>query len=228
MATLTLLHWGCPHYGSAGELPPGDRELKQRNMAAGVNHTVNKDQDLANIAQAYGTDLRHPAEVNNLKPLYWINAGFSLFVPCASHARPVMAKAKNTSTSRAVRDVRGVLAWPLKGRVVSEFGVRDGTQFNGISIEAPEGSQVKAAADGVVGHVGSIPRYGNVILLEHPDRLVTVYAHLKEITVRKGDSVKRGETMAKLSNSGSAENGVLYFEVRSRSKPRNPSLFLGP
>lgn len=200
----------------------------QRNMAAGVNHTVKKDEDLANLAQAYGTDLQHPAEVNNLKSLHWINAGSSLFVPGASHVRPVMAKAKNAANTREVRDFRGVLAWPLKGRVISEFGVRDGTQFNGISIEAPEGSQVRAAADGVVGHVGSIPRYGNVILLEHPDRLVTVYAHLKEITVRKGDSVKRGETIAKLANSGSAENGVLYFEVRSRSKPRNPSLFLGP
>jgi murein DD-endopeptidase MepM/ murein hydrolase activator NlpD len=225
---LAVFQWGCLHYGSASDSPPSNQDLKQRNIASGIHHTVKKDEDLAAIAKTYGTDAQHLAEVNNLKPPYTITAGSKLFVPAVSYDQPATAGVKNTSNERGERNLPGVLAWPLKGRVVSEFGVRDGTQFNGISIEASEGAEVKAAADGVVGHVGSIPGYGNVILLDHPERLVTVYAHLKEIEVRKGDAVKRGETLAKLANSGGAQNCVLYFEVRSRSKPRNPTSFLGP
>ena len=63
--------------------------------------------------------------------------------------------------------------------------------------------------------------------MEHANRLVTVYAHLKEIRVANDQSVKRGEIIGTVGTSGRVETPSLYFEVRSRSKPRNPLFFLG-
>jgi murein DD-endopeptidase MepM/ murein hydrolase activator NlpD len=62
---------------------------------------------------------------------------------------------------------------------------------------------------------------------EHASRLVTVYAHLKEIRVNSNRTVKRGDIIGTVGTSGRVETPSLYFEVRSRSKPRNPLFFLG-
>jgi murein DD-endopeptidase MepM/ murein hydrolase activator NlpD len=125
-----------------------------------------------------------------------------------------------------VEDFSGALAWPVRGKIASEFGVRGGAQHNGIEIQAAEGTSVRAAASGRVGYVGSIPLYGNVVLIEHPNRLVTVYGHLKTIRVQNAAEVKRNDIIGTVGASGRADTPSLYFEVRSRSKPRNPLFFL--
>jgi murein DD-endopeptidase MepM/ murein hydrolase activator NlpD len=114
----------------------------------------------------------------------------------------------------------------VEGRIVAEFGVKRGVQHNGVSIEAAEGAPVMAVQDGKVGHVGSIPGYGNVILIEHQNRLVTVYAHLKEMKVSPGKTVKQGSIIATVGSTGRTDQPQLYFEIRSKSKPRNPLFFL--
>ena len=99
-------------------------------------------------------------------------------------------------------------------------------QHNGISIKAPPGTPVRSAANGTVGHVGAIPGYGKVILIEHNNRLVTVYAHLDEIRTREKDRVTNGQVIGTVGSTGRVDTPSLYFEVRSRSKPRNPLFFL--
>jgi lipoprotein NlpD len=215
---------GCPHYSSG--VPPALRlpELKPNNPVAGVYHDVERNERLSDIAKAYNVDLQHLAEVNNLRPPYSIT---KVFVPGASQQRPVAASQKPLTEELRVQDFGGSLAWPVEGKIISEYGVRGGIQYNGIGIQAKEGTPVTAAADGRVGHVGTIPGYGKVVLMEHANRLVTVYAHLKEIRVANDQSVKRGEIIGTVGTSGRVETPSLYFEVRSRSKPRNPLFFLG-
>lgn len=218
---------GCPHINAG--LPPHLRQqgILPDSPAAGFYHTVASGEDLSQIAKFYEVELQHLAEVNNLKPPYLVAERQKLFIPgvvrvirSAPPARP-----PGPSTN-GIKDFSGLLTWPVEGRIISEFGVREGVQHNGISIEAAEGTPVRSAADGRVGHIGSIPGLGNVVLLEHANRLVTVYAHLKAIQTRTGRQVRKGDIIATVGSSGRTDTPSLYFEVRSKSKPRNPLFFL--
>ncbi|AFM24456.1 membrane-bound metallopeptidase [Desulfomonile tiedjei DSM 6799] len=225
---LTAFLSGCPHYSSG--LPPSLRldHLEPDQPARGILHKVLPDQNLLSIAKAYNIDLQALAEVNNLRPPYMIKADSSLFIPGASQVMPVeSAKTEPQEKEKTeVRDFTGLLSWPVEGKIISEFGVRGGTQYNGITIQAPEGSPVRASGNGRVGHVGTITLFGNVVLIEHPNNLVTVYAHLKEIKVTAGDTVKNGQIIGTVGSSGRSEGPTLYYEVRSRKKPRNPLFFM--
>ena len=225
---LVTFALGCPHYSSG--VPPALRlpQLKPNNPVAGVYHNVERNERLSDIAKAYDVDLQHLAEVNNLRPPYSIKADTKVFVPGASQQRPVAVRQKPpTERTCACKTSEEALHGPWKERLVSEYGVRGGIQYNGIGIQTKEGTPVTAAADGRVGHVETIGEYGKVVLIEHANRLVTVYAHLKEIRVANDQSVKRGEIIGTVGTSGRVETPSLYFEVRSRSKPRNPLFFLG-
>jgi murein DD-endopeptidase MepM/ murein hydrolase activator NlpD len=221
-----LLFSACPHYSSG--LPPSLRlpPLKRDVPASGIFHAVVPGDTLSGIAKAYDVDLQVLAEVNNLKPPYSINVNSKIFVPGASDTRRVELSPSTVQEKPEVKDFSGLLAWPVDGKVISEFGVRGGTQYNGITIQAPENAPVRAAAGGRVGHVGNIPGYGNVVLMEHANRMVTVYAHLKDIKVSQGDTISQNHVIGTVGTSGRTEEPNLYFEVRSKSKPRNPLFFL--
>lgn len=217
---------GCLHLNTG--LPPSLKLplLQHNSPASGVYHVVTRDDSLWNIAKTYGVDLQALAEVNNLKPPYTIKSNDKIFIPEATEIKKVETQSNSTVEEPTVEDFSGALSWPVRGRIVSEFGVRGGTQYNGIGIQAEEGTPVNAAASGKVGYVGTIPFYGNVVLIEHANRLVTVYGHLKEIRVANGAVIKRNEIVGTVGTSGRADVPSLYFEVRSRSKPRNPLFFL--
>ncbi len=224
---VATLASGCPHYDFS--LPTSLRlpYPKPNNPVAGVYHVVEQNEGLPEIARTYNVDLQHLAKVNNLRPPYSIKANTRIFVPGASQRRSVAASEKAATDQVRVQDSGRSLAWPVEGTVISEYGVGGGIHVNGIGVQAKEGAPVRAAADGQVARVETIGDYGKVVLIEHADRLVTVYAHLKEIRVAKGQSVKRGDMIGTVGTSGRVEMPSLYFEVRSRSKPRNPLLFLG-
>lgn len=217
---------GCPHYNSG--VPPSLRipQLRSQVPATGLYHTVVRDETLSGIAKAYKVDLQQLAELNNLKPPYLIRENMKIFVPGASQPKKVEESPTPKVPEQRVEEFTGILSWPLEGTVESEFGVRDGSQHNGITIGAAEGTPVRSAGAGKVGHVASIAGFGNVILIEHANHLITVYAHLKEMRAESGQPVKRGEVIGTVGTSGRVDAPGLYFEVRSRSKPRNPLFFL--
>jgi hypothetical protein len=218
---------GCPPMHNSG-LPPSVRmPVSEANKpASGVRHTVSGDESLAGIAGAYQIDQQHLAEVNNLTPPYSVKAHSKLFIPGAASVKPLDLTRKPVQEKSKVKDFSGLLAWPVQGKIITPFGVKDGIQHDGILIKASEGMAVRSAGDGKVGYVGAIPGYGNTVLVDHPNRLVTVYAHLKEARTAVGKSVKRGEIIGTVGKSGRVETPSLYFEVRSRTKPRNPLFFL--
>lgn len=228
MLFLAILAGGCPHISSG--LPPSVRlpPLEPVRPAAGVYHTVQQDENLGGIAKTYEIEPQQLAEVNNLRPPYVIKQSSRVFVPGASQVKPVDANKAPPPLEPRVEEFTGILSWPVEGRVVSEFGVRDGLQHNGIVIEAAEGTPVSAAAEGKVGYVGQISGRVKVVLIEHPNRMVTVYAHLGEIRAAEGQLIKRGEIIGAVGSSGRVDSPSLYFEVRSRSNPRNPLFFLPP
>src|SRR5215470_12966915 len=85
--------------------------------------------------------------------------------------------------------------WPANGRIIAGYGpTTNGQQNDGINIALPENTPVKAAEDGVVAYAGNeLKGYGNLVLVRHPNGYVTAYAHAKELLVKRGDQVKRGQ-----------------------------------
>ncbi|MDB5529286.1 MAG: peptidoglycan DD-metalloendopeptidase family protein [Devosia sp.] len=110
--------------------------------------------------------------------------------------------------------------WPASGRIITDFASSKGT---GINIEVPEGSPVKAAENGTVIYVGSgVEGYGNLILLRHPNGFVSAYAHLKSMSVAKGDTVNRGDGIGTAGMTGSVSKPQLHFELRKGATPVDP------
>jgi murein DD-endopeptidase MepM/ murein hydrolase activator NlpD len=118
--------------------------------------------------------------------------------------------------------------WPANGRVIANFGASpSGTQNDGINLALPEGTSVKAAEDGVVAYAGNeLKGYGNLVLVRHPNGYVTAYAHAKEILVKRGDPVKRGQVIARSGQTGNVNTPQLHFEIRKGASPLDPMRFL--
>lgn len=118
--------------------------------------------------------------------------------------------------------------WPVRGKVKSGYGQMPGGRRNdGIDIAAPTGAPIKAAEGGTVVYAGSeVKGLGNLVLISHPGGYVTAYAHTEQMLVKKGDSVKRGQTIATVGQSGDATEPQLHFEVRQANKPVDPMGYL--
>jgi murein DD-endopeptidase MepM/ murein hydrolase activator NlpD len=118
--------------------------------------------------------------------------------------------------------------WPAKGRVISEYGSKpNGLRNEGINISVPEGTGVRAAEGGIVAYAGNeLKGYGNLVLIRHEGGWVTAYAHNKELFVKRGDAVKRGDVIAKAGQTGSVSSPQLHFEVRKGATAVDPMRFL--
>lgn len=121
----------------------------------------------------------------------------------------------------------GKMRWPVRGRVIGNFGKGGGRSNDGIDIAVPEGTPIKAAENGVVIYAGDgLKDFGNTVLVRHDNGLVTVYGHASELDVKRGDKVKRGQEIARSGMSGTTDTPKLHFEVRKNSAPIDPSSYL--
>jgi murein DD-endopeptidase MepM/ murein hydrolase activator NlpD len=119
--------------------------------------------------------------------------------------------------------------WPVRGRVIAGFGARpNGTQNDGINLAVPEGTPIKAADDGVVAYAGNeLKGYGNLVLIRHAGGYVSAYANASELMVKRGETVKRGQVIARAGQTGNVTSPQLHFEIRKGSRPVDPMQFLG-
>ena len=135
------------------------------------------------------------------------------------------AWAKNTAadSTEAASMAEPTFSQPVYGETQYLFG--NGNE--GINIAAPLGTPVSASADGVVKIVSDeLKSFGNVIVIVHSGSFSTVYAHLDHTAVAAGQSVKQGEVIASVGQSGNAAMPMLHFEIRKVGTPQNPSLYL--
>jgi murein DD-endopeptidase MepM/ murein hydrolase activator NlpD len=118
--------------------------------------------------------------------------------------------------------------WPVRGKVITSYGAKtNGKANDGINLAVPEGTPVKAAEDGVVAYSGNeLKGYGNLVLVRHSNGYVTAYAHASELMVKRGDTIKRGQIIAKSGQSGEVGSPQLHFEIRKGSSPVDPLQFL--
>lgn len=116
-------------------------------------------------------------------------------------------------------------AWPGKGKVLAGFSE---PRQMGLSIDGAIGDPVLSAADGKVIFSGVGPRgFGNLIIVKHDGELLSVYAHNKALLVKDGQTVKKGQKIAELGDSGT-DRPQLHFEIRRQGKPVDPRPYLPP
>ncbi len=118
------------------------------------------------------------------------------------------------------------LIWPLRGTVVSPFGMRWGRLHAGLDIAAPAGAPIVAAAAGTVVYAGWMGGYGLLVVLQHANGLATAYAHNSSIGVSPGDSVSQGQTIAAVGCTGYCFGNHVHFEVRVGGNAVDPMGYL--
>lgn len=123
------------------------------------------------------------------------------------------------------------LAEPMPGRFTSGFGYRRSPfgggikMHEGIDLAAPTGTPVAATARGVVKSVKYDRTYGHVVDIEHTDRLMTRYAHLRKATVKVGQKVERGDRIGLCGSTGRSTGPHLHYEIRVAGRAINPKKF---
>lgn len=150
------------------------------------------------------------------------------------------ALARNQAPARPATSVRRVLpataavaaplmapgrfAWPVDGDVVKRFG-RGGTgeRNDGIEIAAPVDTPIRAAADGTVAYVGDgIAALGGLVIVKHGGGWTSIYGHASKLKVRRGQAVRRGDTIALSGDTGFADRPEVHFELRQGRTPVDP------
>jgi len=122
--------------------------------------------------------------------------------------------------------------WPVTGRISSIFGLRrffneqERRPHSGLDIAAAEGTPIMATASGKVIDAGDFFFSGNMIYLDHGQGLVSLYAHLSEISVKPGDEVKQGEIIGKVGQTGRVTGPHLHFAVIANQTLIDPIFML--
>jgi murein DD-endopeptidase MepM/ murein hydrolase activator NlpD len=217
---------------------------------------VQPGQNLFRIGLAYGVPVSKLVEVNRLKPSAPLQVGQRLFIPGAAAVRQIEVPRQLTNDERTAleRSLQEDLTlpsasepaetptpspprvrtdtdfvWPLSGPVTSPFGPRNGRLHAGMDIGSPHYQEVVAAADGEVIYAGNTGgSLGKTVVLQHGQGLRTVYAHLSIIIARERDTVRQGQAIGGVGDTGRATGPHLHFEVRKNGVPVNPAAYLPP
>jgi murein DD-endopeptidase MepM/ murein hydrolase activator NlpD len=173
------------------------------------------------VAQRPAEPEKRVASAEPVAPVATVPAKESARLATEGPSHSDAAKAEPTGAMPSFR-------WPVHGRIISAFGSKpNGAQNDGINLAVPEGTPVKAAEDGVVAYAGDeLKGYGNLVLVRHSNGYVSAYANASELLVKRGDTVKRGQTIARAGQTGNVSSPQLHFEIRKGSTPVDPTKYL--
>lgn len=212
--------------GQEGMLEKGDVVLVPSRD--GAFHRLLEGQTLADVAHAYGIPLKKLLEANPAGEGGLPRPGRWLFLPGAEHLDAQDPRWKKLQALALQPSFRK----PTNGRLSDGFGPRvhplhGAKKFHeGLDLAPGKGAQVFAAQDGKVLFAGERGAYGKLIILDHGGGLTSRYAHLSEITVRRGDTVRKGQVIGRVGATGGATGPHLHFEIRQDGRPQNPLLYL--
>ncbi len=201
--------------------PPGDVPLPEGLARAFDHPTAPMPKPVPTVAVAVGGPEAKSATVAaSIGP-----APVSQGPPRA----PVVAgRMAVTSRGAGASVPAGALQWPLRGVLYARFGKKGREPHDGIDLAAPAGTPVRTAGEGVVLFAGPQSGYGLIVVVGHDKGLVTVYAHSRDLRVRTGQTVRPGQVIATVGESGKTSGPHLHFEVRVEGEPVDPLRFLGP
>jgi septal ring factor EnvC (AmiA/AmiB activator) len=146
-----------------------------------------------------------------------------------AQARAAAAASARASESQVESGAVGAglkpgLRWPVKGQVMARFGTDrpEGGVWRGVLLRATEGTSVQVVASGTVIYANWLRGFGNLIIIDHGQQYLTVYAYNQSLLKQVGDTVKTGETIALAGSTGGQVDSALYFEVRHRGSAVDP------
>lgn len=140
--------------------------------------------------------------------------------------REELARLERPPPSTAIGRTRGNLPWPVQGNITSGYQRDDGVHHNGILIEAREGTTVQSVHAGRVVFADWMRGFGNLLIVDHGDSVMTLYAHLQRFDAEAGQAVGRGDPLGTVGNSGGQTTPALYFEVRRNGDPIDPQAWI--
>lgn len=142
-----------------------------------------------------------------------------------SAAEPSQQSQPEQSTPQTATPAASSFILPAEGKILSDFGPKSGGLHNdGINIGAPRGTAIRATADGSVAYAGDgLPGFGNLILIKHADGWTSAYAHADTMAVKRGDSVRQGQTIGTVGDTGSVSQPQLHFELRQHDRAIDPT-----
>lgn len=236
---------------SVSEAPPpmelGElREPHPEPELISVRHKVAPGETMYRIAKNYGITVEELSAANGISDPRTLALGQELVIP--GFEKPVANKPLPSGTSnrppvvvtaparpaprpapaRPVPETKGTLDWPLRGVLYARFGKKGREPHDGIDLAVPAGTPVKTAQEGEVLYAGEQRGYGLIVIIRHSERLITLYAHNRDLRVRTGQKVRRGQVIATVGESGKTSGPQLHFEVRVDGKPADPLDYLGP
>jgi murein hydrolase activator len=139
---------------------------------------------------------------------------------------------RGVTSALDIRTVQGALEWPVAGKVFERFGRQRNPKFatftinNGLKIEALPGTPVRAVFTGTVLFSQWFKGYGNLIILDHGNRVFSLYGNVKASTVTVGERIATGQPIAGVGESEETSSGHLYFEIRHDNRPEDPQKWL--
>jgi septal ring factor EnvC (AmiA/AmiB activator) len=208
-------------------------ELEQaRRQRAGVLAGLDRRyQDRASREQALGRDARALQSLLAQLRATAARAAREAARARAAANRPQRANAPapaRSSVASAAPLRVGGLGWPVAGNLLAGFGGRlpDGRRSDGVLVAAAAGTAVRAVADGTVVFADWMTGYGMILIVDHGNGYMSLYAHNDGLLKQPGDAVKRGDAVASVGTSGGQAQPALYFELRRNGAPVNPAGWL--
>lgn len=151
-------------------------------------------------------------------------------VKTAKPGQAIAASSTNTPVLRGnLVQLKGELPWPASGKVLNDFGssrVQGKVNWEGIYIQGTMGAPVKAIARGKVVFADYLKGHGLLIIIDHGQGYLSLYAHNQSLNKKMGDAVEAGSVIAALGNTGGQTDAGLYFELRHNGQPTNPKPWL--
>lgn len=168
-------------------------------------------------------DARHASEKSRLSDLNQERAAAERVL---DQVREELKRLAQPPPSTAIAQTRGTLPWPVQGKILSAFGNGEGVNRNGLVIGAAEGSAISAIHPGRVVFADWMRGFGNLLILDHGDDIMSLYAHVQRFHVTLGERIERNDIIAAVGSTGGRSNPALYFEVRRAGEPIDPQKWI--
>jgi len=207
----------------------------------GVYHKVGKNENIKTISEIYNIEPSVLRSENQIpEDVFELDEGVTIFIPGAKKVIDIKEneqvdndiaeneKAETIPSEEAEEFDKTAVSFklPATGKIIVPFGGDLENRNEGIDIELAEGTEVRAAADGKVLFSASHGGFGNMVIIQHNERFISVYAHLKENAAKEGQQIKQGELVGFSGMTGVAPTPRLHFEIREYSKPVDPLKYL--
>lgn len=208
--------------------PPQPDQVLVIMPISSVQYTVKKGDTLESIAKLYGSDINEIAQFNSFEDGAKLAVGTQVIIPDAEGSLTVAENKKNTNQGKPATDTKkpaavttasaGYFSRPIKGGVRTQ-GIHGG---NGVDLASSLRAPIYAAAAGrvvIAKEGGWNGGYGSYVVIQHPNGMQTLYAHMDAVDTSVGATVAKGQQIGKMGNTGRSTGVHLHFEVRGGRNP---------